>query len=42
MESAFGGILKLEGRFCVAAFDRNLASVAVNVFFTLNLLYTEM
>jgi hypothetical protein len=30
--SAFGGSLESGGRFCVGAFDRNLASVAVNMF----------
>jgi hypothetical protein len=31
-ESAFGGNLESGGRFCVGAFDRNLASVAVKMF----------
>jgi hypothetical protein len=31
-ESAFGGSLELGGRFCVGAFGRNLASVAVKTF----------
>jgi hypothetical protein len=30
-ESAFGGSLESGGRFCVGAFGRNLASVAVKV-----------
>jgi hypothetical protein len=32
VESAFGGILESGGRFCVGAFGRNLASVAVKMF----------
>jgi hypothetical protein len=31
-ESAFGGSLESGGRFCVDAFGRNLASVAVKMF----------
>jgi hypothetical protein len=31
-ESAFGGSLESGGRFCVGAFGRNLASVAVKIF----------
>jgi hypothetical protein len=31
-ESAFGGSLESGGRFCVGAFGRNVASVAVNMF----------
>jgi hypothetical protein len=31
-ESAFGGSLESGGRFCVPAFGRNLASVAVKMF----------
>jgi hypothetical protein len=31
-ESAFVGSLESGGRFCVGAFDRNLASVAVKMF----------
>jgi hypothetical protein len=31
-ESAFGGSLESGGRFCVGAFGRNLASVAVKMF----------
>jgi hypothetical protein len=31
-ESAFGEILESGGRFCVGAFGRNLASVAVKMF----------
>jgi hypothetical protein len=31
-KSAFGGILESGGRFCVGAFRRNLASVAVKMF----------
>jgi hypothetical protein len=31
-ESAFGGNLESGGRFCVGAFGRNLASVAVKMF----------
>jgi hypothetical protein len=30
--SAFGGSLESSGRFCVGAFGRNLASVAVKMF----------
>jgi hypothetical protein len=30
-ESAFGGCLESGGRFCVGAFGRNLASVAVKM-----------
>jgi hypothetical protein len=30
--SAFGGSLKSGGRFCIGAFGRNLASVAVKMF----------
>jgi hypothetical protein len=32
MESVFGGSLESGGWFCVGAFGRNLASVAVKVF----------
>jgi hypothetical protein len=32
VESAFGGSLESGGRFCVGAFGRNLASVAVKMF----------
>jgi hypothetical protein len=32
VESTFGGILESGGRFCVGAFGRNLASVAVKIF----------
>jgi hypothetical protein len=32
VESAFGGSLESGGRFCVGAFGRNLASVAVKIF----------
>jgi hypothetical protein len=31
-ESAFGGNLEADGQFCVGAFGRNLASVAVKMF----------
>lgn len=32
MESAFSGITESGGRFCVCVFDRNLVSVAVEMF----------
>jgi hypothetical protein len=37
-EPAFVGNVELDGLFCVGAFGRNMASVAVNIFFTFNLL----
>jgi hypothetical protein len=42
-ESAYGGSLKSGGQFCVGAFVRNLASIAVNIFFLIfSLVYKEM
>jgi hypothetical protein len=32
VESAFGGSLETGGRFCVGAFGKNLASIAVKIF----------
>lgn len=41
-ESAFGGSMKSDGWFYVGTFDRNQASVIVNMFFTYNLHYKDI